>query len=300
MTVIKRANVLSGLTVRDASRRMVVSLPESGSIEQAIRCTIKYKVNAILVTGDEHQALGVVSKTDLMGAYYAGLPVFAGVRDIMVGPPLFCRMEDPLDRALDVMFTNKVHRLYVLGDEPHRVDGILAYPDIVGLLYRYCHRCKRSVGRSERARKADEVMEPLKVYEVMTPSVEANAENDTLLEVMEALSAHRFGAVLIRSEDDRPAGVISKTDLIIAYKHGVPVDATAGTVMNAPARSCDRNEPLVSAIRHMIFSDVHRLFVRNGTEDDVVGVLSLSDAARVRSGCCRACVTGRIRVEDSA
>jgi hypothetical protein len=56
---------------------------------------------------------------------------------------------------------------------------------------------------------------------------------------------------------------------------------------------------LVSAIRKMIFSDVHRLFVHKETEDDVVGVLSLSDAARVRSGCCRACVTGRIRVEDS-
>jgi len=300
MPGIKRTNVLSGLTVRDASRRMVASLPESATIEQAIRYTIKYKVNAVLITDDAREALGVVSKTDLMTAYYAGLPTASSLRQIMVGPPLFCRVHDPLDSALDIMFSNRVHRLYVheQGNDPNHAVGVLAYPDIVGLLYRYCHRCERSVGRTKRLQPGEEDMETLTAMEVMTPSVEAYGEHSTLLEVMEGLAAHRFGAVLIHDKDRLPVGVISKTDLMIAYKRGVPVDAPAGRIMNGPVLSCEHGDPLVSAIRKMIFSDVHRLFVHKNIPENIVGVLSLSDAARVRSGCCRACVTGRIRVED--
>jgi len=33
---------------------------------------------------------GMVSKTDIMGAFYVGLPVETPLADIMVGPPLFC------------------------------------------------------------------------------------------------------------------------------------------------------------------------------------------------------------------
>jgi CBS domain-containing protein len=302
MPGMKRTNVLSGLTVRDASRRMVASLPQSATIEHAIRYTIKFKINAVLITGDAMEALGVVSKTDLMTAYYAGLPTATILRQIMVGPPLFCGMHDPLDSALDIMFSNRVHRLYVHkhDNDPNRVVGVLAYPDIVGLLYRYCHRCERSVGRMKRFRPDEEDMETLKAMEVMTPAVEAYGEHSTLLEVMEGLAAHRFGAVLIHGEDRLPVGVISKTDLMIAYKHGIPVDASASQIMNGPVLSCEQREPLVSAIRKMIFSDVHRLFVHKNVPENMVGVLSLSDAARVRSGCCRACVTGRIRVEDGA
>jgi hypothetical protein len=45
----------------------------------------------------------------------------------------------------------------------------------------------------------------------------------------------------------------------------------------------------------MIFSDVSRLFVYRESPRHIVGVFSLSDATRFRSGTCRACVSSRIR-----
>jgi len=48
----------------------------------------------------------------------------------------------------------------------------------------------------------------------------------------------------------------------------------------------------------MIMVDIHRLFVHEGETSNIVGVLSLTDAARVRSGSCYACVSSRIKVED--
>ena len=90
-------------------------------------------------------------------------------------------------------------------------------------------------------------------------------------------------------------GVISKTDLIVAYKHQTPPEAPAHTVMTRRVEACDYHDILVNALRRMIFADVTRLFVYRECHHHLVGVFSLSDATRFRSGTCRACVSSRIR-----
>ncbi|RLA99006.1 MAG: hypothetical protein DRG83_13800 [Deltaproteobacteria bacterium] len=69
-------------------------------------------------------------------------------------------------------------------------------------------------------------------------------------------------------------------------------------VLKVSSSSCDEEDLLEEAIRKMIFSEVHRLFVHRGTPENIVGVFSLSDAARLKSGSCRACVSSRIKVDD--
>jgi signal-transduction protein with cAMP-binding, CBS, and nucleotidyltransferase domain len=296
VAVIDRENALKGLSVQDAMRRLAIDLHREASIEQAIRCIIKFKANALLIIDEWHKGIGVVSKTDLMGAYYAGLPIETPVESIMVGSPVFCQEHDSLDSALDTMRAFKIHRLYVAGHHPGQAVGVLAYPDIVGLLYRYCRRCKRSM-LHPRPNHFDETgADRFRVREVMTESVQTHKEDENLVQVMEGLSTHRFGAVLISDKNGIPVGVVSKTDLMIAYKHGIAIDTPARTIMNSPVHSCDHNELLAVAVHKMIFSDIHRSFVHKGEPTNIVGVLSLSDAARVRSGSCRACVTSRIEI----
>jgi CBS domain-containing protein len=289
-----RRNVLKDLSVREAMRRQIIHLPGEASLSQIISAAIKYKVNAVLITGANREALGVVTKTDLMGAYYAGLPLDTPAASVMVGPPLFCRVDDSLDAALDQMRTHRIHRLYVWEETPKLAMGVLAYPDIVGLLYRYCHRCDRNLRQPPRDSEHHPA-DRFRLRDIMTPGVFALGANDSLLEVMEGLAAHRFGALLITGEHGAPAGVISKTDLILAYKHRIPVPAPARTVMTPTVQVADQHDFLVNALKHMIFADVSRLFVYQGSPDNLVGVLSLSDAARFRSGTCRACVSSRIR-----
>jgi len=294
MPIIAYRNVLQGLTVGEAMRRQIIDLPQEASLEQAVRYSIKYKVNAILITGAAQAGLGVVSKTDLMGAYYAGLPIDTPCELVMMGPPLFCRAEETLDAALDAMRRHRVHRLYVRGDASRRAGGVLAYPDIVGILYRYCINCRKSIRlQSGAAPQPDR----FRVREVMTPEIYALHAEDSLQTVMEGLAAHRFGAVLIRDGEGQPAGVVSKTDLIMAYKHGLPASAPARLVMNGPVQVVEKDEPLVDALKTMIFADVQRLFVYQGTPRNLVGILSLSDVARFRSGTCRACLISRIKLE---
>jgi signal-transduction protein with cAMP-binding, CBS, and nucleotidyltransferase domain len=66
--------------------------------------------------------------------------------------------------------------------------------------------------------------------------------------------------------------------------------------MSSPVQAVDGSAPLVSALKTMIFGDVHRLFVYQGSLQNLVGVLSLSDVARFRSGTCRACLVSRIKI----
>jgi CBS domain-containing protein len=295
MPIIDPKNMLSELTAREVMRRIAVSIQAETSMENAIRCAVKNKINAILTTDETLEPLGVVSKTDLMGAYYAGFLISSPVRLIMSSPPLYCSMDDTLDRALNVMRENRIHRLYVRNNLPGQGIGVIAYPDIIGLLYRYCHKCERNLRRQKYPTDIDSI-DLLKVREIMTPAVETMDEDESLMRVMERLSAHHFGALLITGGHGAPAGVVSKTDLILAYKHGVPASESAKSVMRTPVRSCSQEEDLAQAIRKMIFCDMQRFFVYREDPDNIVGVLSLSDAAQARSGSCRACMPSRIEV----
>ncbi len=290
--------MLSGLSVVEAMRRQVIRLPKERAISDCIATLIKYKINALLVTADDGMPAGVVSKTDIMGAYYAELPLESPVEHIMSSPPLFCRADKTLESALETMRSRGVYRLYIT-EAAGKIVGTLAYPDIVGRLYQYCRRCEYSRFSRKGCQPGDEPVRRIQVKDVMTVNVKALSGEAALTAVMEALSTYRFGAVLINTGDDGPPlGVISKTDLALTYKHGLDVRTTAETIMSAPVQSCDENAFLEEAIRKMIFSDVQRLFVHRRTAENIVGVFSLSDAARLRSGSCQACVSSRIKVDE--
>jgi len=290
--VVKR-HVLSGIKVQEAMRRQVIKLPQRAPVDYCINRMIKYKINAVLLFDEDERPGGIVTKTDVMSAFYAGLPIQSSVENIMVGPPLYCHPDDELEHALDSMHQNGVHRLYVVGADTSEIIGVLAYPDIVGLLYRYCRACDKGYLKARRRNQVDEY-QPMKVKDVMTAHVAACLEKDPLLTIIEGITEHRCGAVLITDPENRAVGVVSKTDLIVAYKHGVAVDVSAGTVMSTPVKSCNAEAELSEAIQQMLLRDVQRIFIHTADPTRIVGVLSLSDAARFRSGSCRACTSSRI------
>lgn len=289
-------NTLSGIQVSRAMRRQINQLPKDTSISNSINTLIKYKVNGLLTTDGQGLPVGVLSKTDIMGAYYAGLPLDSPLEYIMSSPPLFCQSYDPLEKALEQMRDSGVYRLFVLGSEDDVVVGALAYPDIVGLLYQYCYDCEYSYFREKKG-ETNISIRRLRVRDSMTRGVKSVTEDESLFQVMEELSMYRMGAILVKDSTGRPAGVISKTDLILAYKHGVDPQELAKSIMTAPVQSCGADDLLEDAIRITIFNDIHRLFVKEEEGGDLVGVFSLTDAARNRSGSCQACISSRITIQ---
>ena len=291
MPVVKNRSILTGIQVKEAMRRNVHRLSLDDSIAVCIRHMIKFKNNAVLVNDVEGAPCGVVSKTDILGVYYAGLPVDTTLQDVMAGPPQFCYPDDKLEDAIDMMQNHGIHRLYVLGADSDKVTGTLAYTDIVGLLYRFCRTCSKSL---RKTKKADNELPQLKVKDVMTAEIVLCKRNDSIKQVVEVISTQRLGAILIVDGQIYPEGVISKTDIVIAYVHGVSIDEPAENIMNTPVTSCSWEELLSQAIKQMLLNNIQRIFVYMDDTRHIKGVLSLSDAARFRSGTCKACVASRI------
>ncbi len=298
MTEASKPNTLSNATVKEAMRVQVLSLLDTQPISQGIRHLIKYKVNAFLVSSPEGSPIGVVSKTDIVGAFYTGIPLESPLGSIMVSPPIYCSPADSLESALQTMRSLGIYRLYVLSESGDKVVGVLAYPDIVGLLYGYCRACDRSLMNRQSHLLEKSHNTRIRVREVMKGPVVSYSDEDELSNIIEGLSEHRCGAVLIKSSSDVPIGVISKTDLVLAYKRGMDVRTRANEVRSfTGVISCEQNEYLEDALRKMITSDLQRLFVWTERTDNIVGVISLSDAARIRSGSCHACISSRIKIE---
>ena len=293
MPRVEKRSFLSGLSVKAAMRRRIVRLPQHASLDYCINRLIKYKINSILLLDDQQAPAGVISKTDLISAFYAGFPIDSPAENIMIGPPLFCYADDDLASSLDSMQLSGVHRLFVQGADSNEVIGVLAYPDIVGLLYRYCRACDKGLLKSRR-RKADSEFQRLKVKDVMTATVTSHDEDDVLARIIEGLTAHHCGAVLIRDAGGQAVGVVSKTDLVVAYRHGETLEARAAAIMSTPVVSSHAQSDLVEAIQQMLLNDVQRIFVHDRKPGQIVGILSLSDAARFRSGSCKACTSSRL------
>jgi predicted transcriptional regulator len=138
----------------------------------------------------------------------------------------------------------------------------------------------------------------LLVQEAMRRQVIHLPQNASIDNGINTLIKYKINAFLAKDQNGTPVGVVSKTDLSISYKHGVDSQTEAKHIMSSPVRSCSEDELLEGAIKKMIFTDVHRLFVYKNDPQNMTGVLSLSDAARIRSGSCHACLSSRIRVDE--
>jgi predicted transcriptional regulator len=114
---------------------------------------------------------------------------------------------------------------------------------------------------------------------------------------LQYLIKYKINALLIGEDGKRPLGVVSKTDIILCYRHGLDLNISAGSIMSTPVALCHQEAPVESAIKSMILKDLHRLFVVPKKHQPVSGIISLSDAARLRSGSCHACVNSRIKVD---
>lgn len=298
MPVVETPGVFSGVSIGKTMQRQVVSLPSTANIGQGIRMMIRYKVNAVLLT-DNGIPFGVVSKTDLLSAYFAELLPETPLGDVTGSQPIACFPDDMLEDALEIMEASGVHQLYVTGAHREEVIGTVSYLEIVGLLYRYCRACERGTAKRRVNQSEIDPSTRLTVKEVMTKQVWACRDDDQLFAVIETLSSRHLGAVLIQDETRSSGGVISKTDLIIAYHHGVSPKTEAREIMNTPVHSVSAEELLSTAIQQMLIKDVQRLFVYHdaSSPNRISGVLALSDSARFRSGSCRACPAGRILTE---
>ncbi len=109
---------------------------------------------------------------------------------------------------------------------------------------------------------------------------------DTPVEKMARLMLqHRIHALVVMDASNKPVGVVSQFDLVLARQGRSPEDTkklTAGLVMNPGCVTCDLQTPLSEAITTMTRQRIHRLVVvdRSQPNEPPVGVLAMTDIIR--------------------
>lgn len=283
-----------GLRVFDAMRLKIVHLEPAHTIEEAIRQLIRHKAESVLVSDGRMTPLGVVSKTDIISAYYGELALDLKLQDIMSAPVICCSPDDKLDDALMLMETNSIHQLYVLDIMDKRVVGVISYIDVVGLLFRYCHLCEYGLENGDVGQEELGSIKRLTVSDVMTSSVRSMDQQASLNTITEELAMSQIGAVLLFEEEGKAVGVVSRTDLSLAYMRGTSLNEPASSIMSRTVYSCSEDESLEGAVGTMILSDLSRLFVYRDDPTQICGILTLSDAAWTRSGSCKSCLPNQL------
>lgn len=106
------------------------------SLDEIAHLLVDHHIHAVVVTGPDQQALGVVSQTDVVLARQgrsadeiAALNAF----DVMSRPLLWCRRDTPVSEAVTTMTRNRVHRLVVIEPRPEgkRPVGVVSMTDVI-------------------------------------------------------------------------------------------------------------------------------------------------------------------------
>jgi CBS domain-containing protein len=126
----------------------------------------------------------------------------------------------------------------------------------------------------------------MKVAEIMETDVRTVAIDTPVSEVMVSLADGQVSGLPVVDTGNRVIGVVSSTDVIAAQAETRDAKERQILLEETPVRDIMTPRPLLidstaeleEAARHMLYADVHRLFVE---EDGVlVGVISQTDIVR--------------------
>jgi crotonyl-CoA carboxylase/reductase len=117
----------------------VITCPPRMTLDDVARLLVKNHIHAVVVTGPDRQAIGVVSQTDVVLARQGRTPEeIAGLKafDVMSRSLLSCGRETTVSEAVTTMTRNRVHRLVVTERRPEgkRPVGVISMTDVIASL----------------------------------------------------------------------------------------------------------------------------------------------------------------------
>jgi crotonyl-CoA carboxylase/reductase len=101
-------------------------------------------------------------------------------------------------------------------------------------------------------------------------------------EVTKLMLEHHIHAVVVTDDSDRPIGVVSQTDIVMASQTRTRTELlsiTANDVMTHSCLTCEATAKLTDAISIMTRNRLHRLVVveKQGNASKAIGVISMTD-----------------------
>jgi len=146
--------------------------------------------------------------------------------------------DDPLSRAADVMKEFRIHHLLVVDGQ--RLVGILSDTEM------------RNASLTSAGAVAAGTVSPreLKVRDVMQTEVWSLTPEDSVEDALLIISRKKFGALPVLS-GDRLVGIITKADLLEAFKDVLDIDDVGLRIEVSFTRDLSRFEELVAVLKDL-------------------------------------------------
>lgn len=117
------------LSVRDVMVTDLVKVEATVNVIHAVRLMNDFEVGCLLVV-EGNRVVGILTERDILRRIVAEgkKPEETLVRDVMSKPPVVVNPEMKLDKAIEVMFKNKIKKLPVV--ENGKLVGLVTFTDI--------------------------------------------------------------------------------------------------------------------------------------------------------------------------
>lgn len=270
MTEIAKLQTMGEETAGKIMEKKVCRLTVRATIHACVYQMIRYRAQSVLLEDSDGMPRGLVTKRDVLKAFFNGFHPSGQAESIMNRPGL-CEFADPVESLLMDM-TSSGNDQWFVRSKSGVVTGIVTSWIIIDMLFRSVCR-KDSLGLHK-------TLDQLLVNDVMTDSVPACFEDTPIQKSMDVLMKAGPNAVLITDIDQAPVGVLSLTDINRSYIHCVPASEKVGLIMGRQVLTCLQSESLADSIRKMDVLKYDCLFVTDPDTLVIQGVLALSDVRK--------------------
>ena len=117
---------LSEIPVREIMKKNLITMvsDQEDFLHQCATRMITFKIGSIIITDENGDLVGIITQTDIEGAFANRHPGKYKVRDYMSEKTVTCRNSDHLKYALEILNKNSVSRLVVTDNLGH-VKGLI-------------------------------------------------------------------------------------------------------------------------------------------------------------------------------
>jgi len=115
----KTKRALDKIPVTEIMQKRLITISQ-GQLDHLHQCAMRmeiFKIGAVIVVGDEGDAIGITTKTDITNAYSEIYQGESKVKDYMSKKVVTCRKSDSLKFALNMINKNGISRLVVTDND---------------------------------------------------------------------------------------------------------------------------------------------------------------------------------------
>jgi predicted transcriptional regulator len=153
-------------SVRDIMTTAVLSLTPDMRLARAAALLDEHQISGAPVCEEGGRVLGVLSRADLTESF--GQNRHRTVGELMTPEALTVRSDDPIERAIQRMAFEGVHRLVVV-DERGRLEGMVSSMDVLRELAGFPSRDTRVIAVAPPEDRTHKVMSPARTFGPASP-----------------------------------------------------------------------------------------------------------------------------------